>query len=72
MKKRYYALVCYQIMWWLDFLQLKVLRFLRDRNEVIGETVKMEMEECLSFVIYRFVLCGFSALGDYAHQLALF
>lgn len=40
--------------------------FLRDTNEVIGETMKIEMEGCLSFVIYRPVLGGFSALGDYA------
>lgn len=39
---------------------------------MIGETVKMEVEGCLSFVIYRPVLGGFSALGDNAHQLALF
>lgn len=46
--------------------------FLRDTNELIGETMKMEVEECLSFVVYRPVLGGFSALGDYAPQRALF
>lgn len=44
--------------------------FLRDTNELIEETMKMEVEGCLS-VTYLPILGGFSALGDHAHQLAL-